>query len=307
MKKSVKIQAAVLLLCLFMPCVVVMILGIESKKDKHIYNASCVVVTDKEAVASEKFLIWTLAAYAEPENEIESLKAMAVILRTNLQKALAGRNKISADELGFSYYAEEELEEIWGEHAFVLNYRKLEKAVTDTEGVVLLNQKGEYIDALFHRISAGYTRDGAYLGEEYSYLCSVESLKDTNAPDYMQLVIYNEETVRKLLEEGTGETFEEGVKPFVQEIVLKNEDGNYVESVIIRGQEFGADEIAEALKLQSPAFSVEEYEGKIRFLVTGTGHGFGMSIYGSNVLAGEGYGFKDILEYYYTNIIIKYE
>lgn len=307
MKNSVKIQAAVLLICLFMPCVVVMILGIESKNDRQIYNDDSVVLTGKEAVDSEKFLIWMLAAYAEPENEIESLKAMAVILRTNLKKALAGRNKISADELGFSYYAEEELEKIWGEHAFVLNYRKLEKAVADTKGVVLLNQKGEYIDALFHRVSAGYTREGVYLGEEYSYLCSVESLKDRNAPNYMQLVIYNEETVRKLLEKGIGKIFEEGVKPFVQEIVLKNEDGNYVESVIICGQEFGADEIAEALKLQSPAFSIEEYEGKIRFLVSGIGHGFGLSIYGSNVLAGEGYGFKDILEYYYANIIIKYE
>lgn len=307
MKNSVKIQAAVLLICLFMPCVVVMVLGIESKNDRHIYNDDSVVLSGKEAVDSEKFLIWTLAAHAEPENEIESLKAMAVILRTNLKKALAGRNKISADELGFSYYTEEELEKIWGEHAFVDNYRKLEKAVADTTDVVLLNQKGEYIDALFHRVSAGYTREGVYLGEEYSYLCSVESLKDTNAPNYMQLVIYNEETVRKLLEEGIGKIFEEGVKPFVQEFVLQNEDGNYVESVIICGQEFSADEIAEALKLQSPAFSIEEYEGKIRFLVSGIGHGFGLSIYGSNVLAGEGYGFKDILEYYYTNIIIKYE
>ena len=123
----------------------------------------------------------------------------------------------------------------------------------------------------------------------------------------MQLVIYNEETVKKLLQEGLGKTFEAGVRPFAQEIVLQNEDGNYVEKVTICGQEFSADEIAKVLKLQSPAFSIEEYEGKIRFLVSGIGHGFGLSIYGSNILAGEGYGFKDILEHYYTNIIIKYE
>lgn len=307
MKRGVKIQAVFLLICLFLPCAFVLFLGMEGKNNKHIYNDDYIVLVGKEAVDSEKFLIWALAAYAEPENEIESLKAIAVILRTNLRKAMAGKNKISAEELGFIYYTEKELEEIWGEQAFVDNYRKLEKAVFDTESAVILNQKGEYIDALFHRVSAGYTREGVYLGEEYSYLCPAESLKDINATNYMQLVIYNEETVKKLLEEYLGENFEAGVKPFAQEIVLQNEDGNYVEKVTVCGQEFSADEIAAALKLQSPAFVIEEYEGKIRFLVSGIGHGFGLSIYGSNALAGEGYGFKDILEHYYTNIIIKYE
>ena len=307
MKRGVKIQAVLLLICLFLPCFFVLFFGQKSQNNRHIYNNDYIVLAGKENIDSEKFLIWALAAYSEPDNTIEGLKAMAVVLRTNLRKMMAGRNRISAEELGFSYYIEEELEEIWGRQAFVDNYRKLEKAVLDTENVVITNQNGEYIDALFHRVSAGYTREGAYLGEEYSYLCPVESLYDINAPNYMQLVIYNEENVKKLLEEGLGKTFEVEAKPFVQEIVLQNEDGNYVEKVIICGQEFSADEIARALKLQSPAFSVEEYEGKIRFLVSGIGHGFGLSIYGANVLAGEGYGFKDILEHYYSNIIIKYE
>ena len=307
MKRGMKMQAGLLLICLFLPCVFVLLFGQEGQNNRYIYNDDYIVFVGKEAVDSEKFLIWALAAYAEPENTIESLKAIAVVLRTNLRKMMAGRNKISAEEFGFLYYTEEELEEIWDGQVFVDNYRKLEKAVFDTKNVVITNQNGEYIDALFHRVSAGYTREGAYLGEEYSYLCPVESLNDINAPNYMQLVIYNEESVKKLLEEGLGKTFETGAKPFVQEIILQNEDGNYVEKVIICGQEFSADEVARVLKLKSPAFSVEEYEGRIRFLVSGIGHGFGLSIYGSNMLAGEGYDFKDILEHYYTNIIIKYE
>ena len=38
----------------------------------------------------------------------------------------------------------------------------------------------------------------------------------------------------------------------------------------------------------------------MRFLVTGYGHGVGMSQYGANALAGEGKSFVDILEWYYT-------
>ena len=99
MKKGAKIQTAVLLVCLFLPCVIVLFLGLEGQNDKHIYNNDYTVFVGKEAVDSEKFLIWALAAYAEPENEIESLKAIAVVLRTNLRKAMSGRNKISAEEL----------------------------------------------------------------------------------------------------------------------------------------------------------------------------------------------------------------
>jgi len=306
-KKGTKVGGIFVFAFLLLPCVIVLMLGPGDAKKTHSYNREYIVYVEDEAVDSEKFLIWTLAGYVEPKNEMESLKAMAVILRTNLRNAMAGRNKISADELGVTYYEEDELEQIWGEGDFVDNYRRLEKAVVDTENVVILNESGNYINALFHRVSAGYTREGAYLGEEYSYMEPTESLNDVNAPNYMQLVIYNEETVKNLLEEGLGKSFDLGVKPFAQEIVLQNEDGNYVEKVIICGQEFGADEVAGALNLQSPAFMAEEYEGKIRFLVSGIGHGFGLSIYGSNVLAGEGYDFKNILEYYYTNIIIKYE
>jgi len=292
---------------LLFPCVLVLAFGPEVESEGAFYDGRYTVNVAGEAVDSERFLVWALAAYAESDYENESLKAMAVVLRTNLKKALGGRSKISADELGFAYYTEGELEKMWGRGDFVGNYRKLESAVIDTNGAVILNDKGYYIDALFHRVSAGRTRDGAYLGEDYTYLSPVASQSDINAPDYMQLVIYDEATVKRLLSKAFHTSFEPDVKPLAQDIILQNEDGDYVEKVTICGREFCADEIAEALKLQSPAFVVEEYKSKIRFLVSGIGHGFGLSIYGSNVLAGEGYGFKEILNYYYANIIIKYE
>ncbi|MBR6638558.1 MAG: SpoIID/LytB domain-containing protein [Lachnospiraceae bacterium] len=303
-KRIYLIYAAAIFL---LPCILVLAFGPDAKSEGAYYDGRYTVNVGGEAVDSERFLVWALAGYVEPDYETECLKAMAVVLRTNLRKALGGRSKISADELGFAYYTEEELEKIWGDGDFVGNYRKLENAVIDTDGAVILNGNGYYIDALFHRVSAGRTRDGAYFGEDYTYLSPVESKSDINSPDYMQLVIYDEATVKRLLSETFHTSFEPKVKPLAQEIILQNEDGDYVEKVTICGREFCADEIAKALKLQSPAFVVEEYKSKMRFLVSGIGHGFGLSIYGSNVFAGEGYGFKEILNYYYANIIIKYE
>ncbi len=307
MRKRVRIRIICTIVVFLLPCVFVLAFGPDKKSTGASYDGRYMINVDGESVDSEKFLIWALAAYVEPDYEPESLKAMAVVLRTNLRKALGGRSKISAEELGFAYYPEDMLEKMWGGREFVNNYRKMESAVNDTEGAVILNDKGYYIDALFHRVSAGRTRDGAYLGDNYTYLSPVAGSADVNAPDYMQLVIYDEDTVKLLLSEAFHTSFEPEVKPLAQEIILQNEDGDYVEKVTICGREFCADEIAKALKLQSPAFVVEEYKRKIRFLVSGIGHGFGLSIYGSNVLAGEGYGFKEILNYYYANIIIKYE
>lgn len=307
MRRRMRIYIVYAVAILLFPCVLVLAFGPDAKSEGARYDGRYTVNVGGEAVDSERFLVWALAGYVEPDCETECLKAVAVVLRTNLRKAFGGRSKISADELGFAYYTEEELEKMWKDGDFVGNYRKLESAVTETDGAVILNGNGYYIDALFHRVSAGRTRDGAYLGEDYTYLSPVASPSDINAPNYMQLVIYDEATVKSLLSDAFHTSFEPEVKSLAQEIILQNEDGDYVEKVTICGREFCADEIVAALKLQSPAFVVEEYKSKIRFLVCGIGHGFGLSIYGSNVLAGEGYGFKEILNYYYANIIIKYE
>ena len=111
MKNGVKIQTALLICFLMLPCIIVLFFGMSPGNVRHGYDSDFNVVVNGESVDSEKFLIWTLARYVEPENNRESLKAMAVILRTNLYKALAGRQKIAAEELKFLYYTEEELKE----------------------------------------------------------------------------------------------------------------------------------------------------------------------------------------------------
>lgn len=315
MKRSVKVRAAVLICFLLLPCVTAAVAAAispvsdTSVNAAHTYDSYYTVIVDGEAVDSEKFLVWALAGYMEPASEIESLRAMAVILRTNLRKMMGDKNEIEAAELGFFYYTEDDLKKVWGKKDFISSYRKMEKAVDDTKGAVILNKDGKYIDALFHRVSAGYTRNGEYLGKDYGYLCPAESIQDIKAENYMQIAIYGEDTVIRLLEEYFDIKLDTNNEPLIQsvKIVTQNGESSYVDKVIICGYEFDPDEFATALKLQSPAFFAEEYEGKIRFFVTGIGHGFGMSIYGADFFAGEGYGFKDILLHYYANIIIKYE
>ena len=46
-------------------------------------------------------------------------------------------------------------------------------------------------------------------------------------------------------------------------------------------------------------------DGQIVLRGGGNGHGIGMSQYGARGMAEKGYSYKEILDYYYENIIIK--
>ena len=65
------------------------------------------------------------------------------------------------------------------------------------------------------------------------------------------------------------------------------------------------DEFAYILSLNSPNFQVEEYEGKIRIITKGMGHGLGLSMYGASQLAKSGKGYEEIFKHYYTGVEIK--
>ncbi len=52
----------------------------------------------------------------------------------------------------------------------------------------------------------------------------------------------------------------------------------------------------------SSAFSFQEVDGEIRVMTKGLGHGLGLSLYGANELAKEGFSYKDILKYFYSEI-----
>ena len=54
--------------------------------------------------------------------------------------------------------------------------------------------------------------------------------------------------------------------------------------------------------LRSAAFTVTHKDGSFTFMVKGFGHGVGMSQYGADYLARQGYTYDEILRYYYTDV-----
>ena len=97
------------------------------------------------------------------------------------------------------------------------------------------------------------------------------------------------------------------------EIKFEDEDSikiiEYTQSGRVKTIKFGNVQIAgtEArtlFGLKSTNFSIEKNEGKIKFIVTGYGHGVGMSQTGADSLAKQGKTYEEIIKHFYTGVEI---
>ena len=91
------------------------------------------------------------------------------------------------------------------------------------------------------------------------------------------------------------------------EILRKENDirkvlGKYLQEVILQNEQVRTD----LTMLPSACFEVlVNADGQIVLRGGGNGHGIGMSQYGARGMAEKGYNYKEILEYYYQNVVVK--
>ena len=64
-------------------------------------------------------------------------------------------------------------------------------------------------------------------------------------------------------------------------------------------------EFRNLLGLRSADFDIEITGDNIKFITRGYGHGVGLSQYGANGMAKEGYNCYDIIKHYYRDVEIK--
>lgn len=78
--------------------------------------------------------------------------------------------------------------------------------------------------------------------------------------------------------------------------------GKYLQEVILQNEQVRTD----LVMLPSACFEVlVNADGQIVLRGGGNGHGIGMSQYGARGMAEKGYNYKEILDYYYDNVIVK--
>ena len=234
--------------------------------------------------------------------EEEMLKAQAVLIRSSLYLRLENK-ELDQTELkeNLENYKNKSQKE-----QYQMAYKRMEKAVNATKGQVISYQ-GEICSGVFHRVSAGQTREGSEVLQDtkMSFLKSVDSSQDIQSEDYLHGHYFTEEALKDRLLEIYPD-IELSDQPLTEQIVVEKRDSQEyvleirVGSLIVPGEEFRNN-----LELSSSNFTVQNLDGKIRFLCKGLGHGMGLSQYGGNELAKEGKTYEQILFTYFPDVILK--
>ncbi len=263
-----------------------------------------------EKITFFEYVCGSVAAEMPLAYNEEALKAQAVACYTNaLRQKNLGTEKngdISDDTTVHQGYIDaDQRKEKWGKD-FEKYEKKLQKAVEDVEGEALY-YKNQLCVAAFCAISNGKTEDAENLwGTKVPYLVSVDSEGDTLSPTYTSTVSFSKNEFIKIAEKlGSDKEKLSDLKTSVK--ITKKSLSGTVLKITVGGKELTGEEIRKAFSLRSPTFTVKTTKNAVTFNVSGYGHGIGMSQYGANYLAENGYSYKDILEHYYsgTKIIKK--
>lgn len=257
-----------------------------------------------KSIPLEEYLVGMLAATIPAEYDMETLKAQAIILRSFCMTYMEKEEgkKIIYDKWLKEYYLEkQDYQNLWGEKE-AENIQKMQKAVTDTKGIVLV-WNGDIIKPPFCRMSNGNTRDvEEYVvhREKYDYMKTVACQEDEMAEEFIQYV----EITQKDFEENVKEHFDLKEKN-LNKIVLYKDTHNYVKEVEIGEKIIDGEEFRKALGLVSSCYFLEKVNENIEIKTKGMGHGYGFSQYGANRLALKGQDYRYLLNYFFSNITLE--
>ena len=277
---------------------------VERGQETPAVNSGKRILLDRNGTNSymdvEEYLPGVVAKQIPADYGREALRAQAIIARTYIYGKMNGQNEVKESELQIQYLEKEQMKKLWGSESFAIGYEAIEDAVGSTAKTVITSNE-VLIDPLFHRASTGKTRAG---DENHPYLEVVDCPKDVEAEGFLTVMTWTLEEFAGKVNTISGDT-PVSAKLLQESIQIISRDGaGYVEQLQVGSKIYSGEEIRYVLGLPSTAYGFEEYEGKIRAICTGIGHGYGLSQYTARQKAGEGFTGEDILSCFYKNIVL---
>lgn len=223
----------------------------------------------------EEYLIGAMAAVVDPEYEIECQKALAVLIRGNLERLRDGEEMvIITDEPYFDFSTRRSL---YGSSQKEYE-EKMEEAVLATTGLIAVS--GNHIlEGNYHAVSAGVTKEGP---DSDRVFCD----KSMEAEDFF----YQKE----ILKEEWGSI-----------TIMEKDAGGYVDEINLNGTVVSGEYFRERMGLPSSNLDIEEMQEAYLVTTRGKGHGLGLDLYYANELAKQGYNYNQILDYFFKDFILK--
>ncbi|MDE7333985.1 MAG: SpoIID/LytB domain-containing protein [Lachnospiraceae bacterium] len=314
-----KSLGTVLLLLLLVPYLITFLFGNLKERDTSMTDMLMVedalgggnifivntTVVGNESIPLEMYVADQLARSIDNSFEPETLKAQAVLIRSDLLSSLyladgsrrEGRQIAASDN----------------DYGSIPVQENILAAVSQTAGVCLVYD-GIPVDGAYFAVSNGATRNGNELFfAEYPYLKSVVCSRDFLAPEYASTAVYDEREFDRLWEDVPGirmteEEILENDKVTVEEELegyrLYRDSVGYVLYIEKEGKYASGEQFREIFRLLSSSFHFNKEEGQIFISVKGSGHGLGMSQFGANEMAKEGADYIKILNYFFDDAII---
>lgn len=241
----------------------------------------------------EEYLIGVVGAEMPASFDIEALKAQAIISRTYALRNMEIGRELTDDVKTQVYKDNAELKTQWG-NSYDKYYAKVKEAVLSTKDLAIY-YNNQYIDALFFSTSNGKTEDPKYVwGNSIPYLKSVDSSWDKDSSSYLRETDMDLANVLNTL----------GVTTSDFTIISRDESGRVLE-IGVGDKTYTGAQFRNLLGLRSADFDIEITGNNIKFITRGYGHGVGLSQYGANGMAKNGYKCQEIVKYYYTGVEIK--
>ena len=253
-----------------------------------------------DRIPIEEYVVGVVSGEMPVSFEIEALKAQAVASRSYVMYQIKkNKNKEYdvVDTVNNQVYLDVEgQKEKWKDN-YVSSVNKIKEAVIDTSGEYLVYD-GNVVEAMFFSTSTGMTENSEEVfSSEVPYLRSVVSTWDEISPAYNDTKKFSKDEFYKLL----GLSYKEKLK---FNVINTTSTGRVID-LIINDKYFTGKEVCSKLKLRSTFFDIIEFDDAIVVNTKGFGHGVGMSQYGAQGMAKEGYKYNEILKYYYSGVEIK--
>lgn len=250
-----------------------------------------------EHLSMDEYLTAVVLSEMPPDFEPEAFKAQAVAARTFTEKRRQTGKHNESDVCADStccqaWQSTDELRTRLGAE-FDACMEKARTAVEATAGEVL-TYDGALIDATYFSCSGGRTEAAAAVwGTDVPYLRSVESYGEEEALRYASEADFSAEELRSRL----GTAFSGASSEWVG--ALTRTEGGGVDTLVLDGVCWKGTVLRTRLGLNSTCFTVRAEADRLVFDVLGYGHRVGMSQYGAEHMAEQGFPYDVILRYYY--------
>ena len=266
-------------------------------------------------VALRDYVRGAVAAEMPVTFHTEALKAQAVAAHTYALYCYYAQQKMpdpklkgaafSADPSNMEVYiTEEKARAFYGETYAETYWNKICEAADSVLPYIMVYNE-EPIVAAYHAISGGKTEaaENVWNGAA-QYLQPADSSGDYLAPNYETSAEFSVQEVKNILSTAYP-NIDLSMEASIWFSDIVRSDSGYITSIDVGGTELHGKDIRRLFGLRSHNIDIFHTGESFEFVAYGYGHGVGLSQYGADFLARQGYTFDEILDNYYSEISLK--